>query len=246
MLKGLFQAAAGMKTRLAAQDIIANNLANAGTAGFQRAIASVQSRLISVPNPTVGPAGTPPPAPYSFEFAETNCTPDRHQGTLQRTGVDADLALEGDGYLVVQTDRGERLTRGGPLHVDAQGRLTTLNGEPLLSTDGNPIQVGAADWHVAQDGTVTAGGSALGRLRVVSVDGTIEREGGALLAGGDLREVKDGSVRVMQGYLEHSNVEAVREMVDMIAGVRAYEASQRAVVAQDHTLQTLFDAVQKV
>jgi flagellar basal-body rod protein FlgG len=246
MLKGLFQAAAGMKTRLTAQDIIANNLANAGTAGFQRAIASVQTRQVSVPNATEAPGQNPPAQPYLFEFAETNCTPDRQQGVLQRTGVDNDLALEGAGYLVVQTGHGERLTRGGPVHVNAQGQLTTLNDEPLLATDGNPIMVGANAWHVAQDGTVTAGSQSLGRLRVVNVDGPVQREGAALIAGGGLQEVTDGSVRVRQGYLEHSNVEPVREMVDMIAGVRAYESAQRAVVAQDHTLQTLFEAIQKV
>lgn len=246
MLKGLFQAAAGMKTRLAAQDIIANNLANAGTDGFQRAIASVQTRLLSVPSNPLGLNGTPPAAPYLFEFAETNFTPDRHQGTLRNTGVTADLALEGDGYLVVQTERGERLTRGGPMHVDSQGRLATLSGDVLLAADGNPLQVGNNPWRVGQDGTVTAGGKALGRLRVVSIDDTVRREGDSLLASDALQDAPPGSVRVMQGYLEHSNVEPVREMVDMISGVRAYEASQRAVAAQDHTLQTLFEAIQRI
>jgi flagellar basal-body rod protein FlgF len=245
MLKGLFQAAAGMKTRLAAQDIIANNLANAGTTGFQREIASVQTRLIAMPGATATPGGSSPPSPYLFEFAETNGTADHHQGVLQRTGVDTDVALEGDAYLVVRSDRGERLTRGGPLRVNAQGQLATIRGDLLLGTDGKPLLVGESPWHIAPDGSVTAAGKALGRLRVVDGQSAVLREGSTLLAGKDLTDVPAGSVRVLQGYLEHSNVDPVREMVDMISGVRAYESAQRAVVAQDHTLQTLFEAIQR-
>ena len=92
---------------------------------------------------------------------------------------------------------------------------------------------------------MTAAGKPLGRLRVVEPTAAPVREGAHLMAAGGIRDVKGGRTRVLQGFLEHSNVDPVREMVDMIAGMRAYEAASRAVAAQDETLQSLMDVVRR-
>ena len=247
MLKGLYDAAAGMKARLAIQDIIASNLANAATSGFQRQIASIQSRALPMAdgggNP---PAGTAAAARSPREVLEPVSAPDTRPGVLQQTGVNTDVALDGPGYLVVGTARGNRLIRGGSLRANRQGDLATIDGDPLLGANGKPIRVGDKSWQVFPDGTVTAGGAALGRLRIVRPGGPVRTEGATLASAGRLRDLAAGAVRVRQGVLERSNVDTVSEMVNMIAGVRAYEASQRAVLAQDESLQSLLEVVKQM
>lgn len=247
MLKGLYDAAAGMKARLAAQDIIASNLANAGTTGFQRQVLSIQSRALPVLSGAATPfATTAATARSPREVIEPVSVPDTRPGVLQQTGVNTDVALDGPGYLVVGTARGARLIRGGSLHPNRQGDLATVDGDPLLSVAGKPIPVGNKAWQVAPDGTVTANGASLGRLRVARPTGPVRAEGATLASAARLQDVAVGAVQVRQGVLEHSNVQPVTEMVDMIAGVRAYEASQRAVHAQDESLQSLLDIVKQM
>lgn len=245
MLSGLFQSAAGMKVRLQVQEIIANNLANAQTAGFQREIASIQSHAQARPGPGEGasPAATYVRTPS--EFLEIHSSPDRRPGALHDTAAPADLALDGEGYLLVQSPSGPRLIRGGHMSVNARGQLATSAGDPLQSTDGSPITVGDRRWRVAADGTVSVNDAPVGRLRIVLPEGLTRREGAQLLWAASLKDAPAGSVRVLQGFIEHSNVNAVGEMVEMIAGMRAYETAQRAFLAQDQTLQSLFDAIRR-
>jgi flagellar basal-body rod protein FlgF len=262
MLKGLYDASAGMKARLAVQDIIASNLANAATGGFQRQVVAIHARLL--PPATIASriqalhpgaaqiqalrtASEDPtmPVPTPRELLEPYSTPDNRGGVMQQTGSNADLALDGPGYLVVQASGGTRMIRGGSLHPNSEGHLATLSGDPLLGADGRPIQVGDKKWEVSADGTVSAAGTVLGRLRIVRPTGPVQAEGASLASAARLQELPAGAVQVRQGYLERSNVEPVKEMVDMIAGVRAYEASQRAVIAQDQSLQNLLEVLRK-
>jgi len=243
MLKGLFDASAGMKARLAVQDVIASNLANAATSGFQQQIISIQGHLLQ----PLGETATAPQgaARSPREVLEPVSAPDARQGVLQQTGASSDLALDGPGYLMVQTSRGPRLLRGGSMSANRQGLLATPAGDPLLSTDGRPISVGTRDWQVTPDGAVSAEGRSLGRLRIVRPAGPVQAEGAALASAAGVQNVPSSAVRVRQGFLERSNVEPVKEMVDMIAGVRAYEASQRAVLAQDESLQSLLEVLKQ-
>lgn len=246
MLNGLFRAADGMKVRLSVQELIANNLANSGTDGFQREIASIQSwgsTRSAQPAERPGIAGMLSRTPG--EFLNVVSIPDTRQGALKPTEMPTDVALDGPGYLVVRSPGGLRLTRSTSLRANAQGFLATAAGDPLLSTQGRPIPVGSKKWQIAVDGTVTVEGASLGRLRVAQPLGPPRREGAQLMAVGRLQDLPAGTVRVLQGFRERSNVEPVREMVDMIAGVRAYEAAQRAVVAHDQTLQSLLEVVRR-
>lgn len=236
MLKGLYQSAAGMIARQSAQDVIANNLANASTPGFQREIAAARGVLTTPPGQT-GPLG--PKA--QIEQLKAASSSDTRPGALQATGNFADVALDGPGYLVARTANGPRLFRSGTLHANGRGELSTANGDPLLNTQGQTLQVGGKAWSLKPDGSVLVDGSSLGKLRVALPQGETRREGASLVAAGRLRDAPATGTRVLQGSLEHSNVEPVREMVDMIAGMRAYEAGQKAITAQDQTLQGLFD-----
>src|SRR5689334_8523892 len=180
MIRGLYDSAAGMTARLAAQDIIANNLANIGTNGFQREVAGV--RLRTVPGHGFGVRST-----MSHEILEPQAASDRRPGAMIQTGSKADLALDGPGYLVVQTQQGERLVRAATVHADSQGNLVTATGDTLMGAGGTPIAVGKNGWQIGEDGTVTAGGQNVGKLRVVTADGPVQREGNSLAAAGALQ-----------------------------------------------------------
>jgi flagellar basal-body rod protein FlgG len=131
------------------------------------------------------------------------------------------------------------------MHANGQGYLASLAGDPLLGTNGRPIAVGTKNWQITPDGTISAEGRRLGQLRVVRPSGPVQAEGATLASAAGVQSVPGAAVRIRQGFLEHSNVDAVKEMVNMIAGVRAYEASQKAVVAQDESLQSLFEVVKQ-
>jgi flagellar basal-body rod protein FlgF len=243
MLKGLYDAAAGMKARLAVQDVIASNLANAGTSGFQQQIVSIRRHRLPAGAETGTGLAAAERAPR--EVLEPVSAPDTRSGVLQQTGASSDIALDGAGYLMVQTSRGQRLLRGGSMRANRQGYLATAAGDPLLSTDGRPLAVGMKDWQVSPDGEISAGGRNLGRLKIVRPTGPVQAEGATLASVAGVQAVPPAAVRVRQGFLERSNVEPVKEMVNMIAGVRAYEASQRAVLAQDESLQSLLEVLKQ-
>lgn len=238
MLRGLYESAVGMAARLTLQDVIANNLANVDSTGFQREVAALRAR----PATPGGSAGAARSSPLTLEAISAR---DPSAGVVRETGVAGDVALEGPGYLVVQTARGPRLLRSGSLRANGSGELSLASGEPVLGVDGRPIAVGAGAWRIKEEGTVSgADGRALGRLRLVLPTGPVRPDGGALAVADAVADARPGAVRVLAGCLERSNVEPVQEMVAMIAGMRAYEAGQRAIQAQDQTLQNLFSLLQ--
>lgn len=220
-----------MLAELARQDQIANDLANASTPGYkteQLAQESFGELLLSnsQSGQGVGALGLGP----QVVATETDMT----QGPLRETGEPLDVALEGEGGLVVQAPGGVRYTRNGQLGLDGQGRLVTATGLPVLGEDGQPIVAGGAtDLRIAPDGTVTSGGRQVGRLAVVSL-AEPQREGESLFAG--TAGARPAETLVRQGFLEGSAVNPARAMVDMIASLRAFEASQRVIRTIDETL----------
>jgi flagellar basal-body rod protein FlgF len=133
-------------TRL--QEMTANNLANASTEGFKA------DRMTA----HAGTDGVPVPA-SSVDFS---------QGSLRDTGRPLDIGLTGNGFLVVQTPQGERLTRGGSLQLNGEGTITDRSGNPVLG-DGGPIHAVGRDIEIAGDGTVSVDGTKTGKLRLADV-----------------------------------------------------------------------------
>lgn len=242
MLKGLYSVASGMKARLAEQDVRANNLANAGTPGFQRELAFAVSRKSA---PLVQPLSTRPRPAASIEALDVNSVVDRRPGQMQDTGSDTDVALEGSGYFVVRTPAGTRLSRGGVLRPNLQGELATLSGEPVLDTTGNPIRIGDNRYKVDERGQVSVDGAVLGRLRVVMPSAEVRHAGGGLLSSSAYRDAAADSYQVRQGTLEQSNVNPIEEMVAMITGQRGYEMAQKCAQSQDTTLEQLLGVLRR-
>lgn len=235
MVRGLTAASMGMIAQMAGQDITANNLANANTAGYKRDVPSFESLLSSA----VGAA----PATHVTPRGGT----DFAQGVLKDTGDKLHLALEGEGFFAVQTPAGPAYTRNGSLSVSADGYLATQSGNKVLGASG-PIRIGRGDVSVDPQGLVSQNGAVVDTLQVVRFanQGALSKVGGGMWSAGGAVPAPATGTTVRQGYLESSNVNSVSEMVSMITAFRTFEASQKAIQAQDSTLDKCVNEVGRV
>lgn len=216
-------------TRL--QALTANNLANSDTEGFKADFMS--ARLI-------GDATYPVPVTRM----------DLSQGMMTQTGRALDLALEGPGFLVVSTDKGERLTRGGALALDAGNRLSDRHGNLLMGQNG-PIQIPLRydSLEVQADGDVVVDGARVDRLRIETVEdsNTLMKEGaGRYLPSTPTVEVDTTTTQVRQGVVEDSNQDSLKGVVDLVSIQRAYAANVDSLKALDSVLGTVVNEVGKV
>ena len=217
MERGLYIAASGMLAEQVRQDQIANDLANAATPGYKadRTSQAGFGELLlanSATGQVVGPQGTA----VQVSAVETDFTPK----PAKDTGEPLDFAIVGEGFFAVQAANGTRYTRNGQFQADAQGRLVTPQGDPVLGRGGRTLSVGA-------DGRVDPRA-----LEVVNLRNP--RKDGDNLVAGTAAGAAAGQVRA--GALESSGADAARSMVDMIASMRAFEAGQKVIQTIDETL----------
>jgi flagellar basal-body rod protein FlgF len=216
MDRGLYIAASGMLAEQIRQEQIANDLANASTAGYKadRTAQSTFGDLLLANSGTGAVIGRQSTA-VQVASIETDFTP----AAARDTGEPLDFAITGEGFFAVQTPQGVRYTRNGQFALDAQGRLVIARGDLVLGRGGAPI--------ASRDGKVDA------RLIGV-VNLTNPRKEGDSLVSGTPAGAATGQVRA--GALEASGADAARAMVDMIASMRAFEAGQKVIQAIDDTL----------
>lgn len=157
---------------------------------------------------------------------------DVSQGLMKHTGNKLDIALSGKGYFVVSTPYGDRYTRNGKLHIDADKRLVTPTGDPVLGKKG-PVTINGNDVSFGVDGVITVDGKTVDQLQVVSFaeESKLAKLGNSYFAPSYREQrpmvLEDYSVR--QGVIESSNVDTVKEMVNMIGLNRSFESSQKAI-----------------
>jgi flagellar basal-body rod protein FlgF len=223
MDRSVYISVSGAQQSLYAQAVNNHNLANATTPGFRQALAYAFSK------PMDGPVYD---TRTYVQMADE--TVDFNTGPLQTTGRDLDIAIQGDGFFVVQAADGtEGYTRSGHFQLDSQGRLLTDAGLPVLG-DGGPIAIPPAEsLAIGADGTITIRplGSqpnalaALERIRLVNPDvATLTRSADGLFRTTDgVPAVPDANVRVVSGMLEGSNVNTVSALANMIELTRHYE-----------------------
>jgi flagellar basal-body rod protein FlgG len=241
MIKGLYSAFTAMEAAWQYQDVLANNIANANTAGFKReigAIESFQDVLLSqhapVPAPisarieaVIGQIGT---GAFVSEFV-TDYTP----GTLQPTGQTFDLALD-EGFFAIEDENGEVFyTRDGRFGRDAAGDLVTSHGLYVLADDDSHITLPAGAISVDLDGIIRAGETQLATLQVVDFSPVdLVRAGEAYFQSNGTATPIGGVVR--QGYLEASNTDLVEELTTLLAVQRTYQANQTVLSTMDDTM----------
>jgi flagellar basal-body rod protein FlgF len=226
---GLYTAFSGMQAQLDALEVLANNLANMNTAGFKEEktfFTFLNQSLDSSPgleeltrtvNRSVLAHGTMNPA----------------VGSLNATHRNLDVAIEGAGFLAVQTPGGTRYTRNGNLQVNAQSVLVTSEGFPVLDAENSrPITLGPGTKFINEDGLVSLDDAAVARLKVVAFDdlSMLEREGHSLFASRSGAETeKQSDAKIRSGYLEQSNVNPIECVTQMVGILRHFEAIQKSI-----------------
>jgi flagellar basal-body rod protein FlgF len=217
-------------------DVVANNVANVNTNGYKADKSLFQEYLRSGAHEDNFARGD-----RNVSYVLDNGTfKDFTQGPTEQTKNPLDVAIDGGGFLVVQTPGGERYTRDGGLQINNQGQLVTASGDQVLGTSGPIVfQPTDHDINIAADGNVTVvegvgrTDSVRGKLRLVSfaqAQGLL-KEGSNLYAAGEGGAAQpDTKSQVRQGFIEKSNVNSVMEMSRMIEVTRAY--TQMATMLQ--------------
>jgi len=213
--------------------MVANNIANAATMGY-RSEGLVFSEHVRRTD------GGP-----SISMARGNTPVTSHeQGALDATGGQFDFAIEGEGYFLIQAPDGERLTRAGAFSLSANGDLVNADGFRLLDAGGAPIFVppDATRPGLAPDGTLSSDGRPLAQLGLYRPVG----DAALMRAGGNLFEAPDGiepvvEGRILQGFLEGSNVEPLSQIARMIEVQRAYEMGQSFLETEDRRVRDALD-----
>jgi fagellar hook-basal body proteins len=260
MIRGLYTSASGMIAQQRQMDMLSNNLNNIDTPGYKQD----QGTLRTFPEMLVSRLGGDPPQPARIGDVATGVyqdetIPDFSQGTLTQTEKSTDVALvtsqlpvnprtgAQDGALLfnVRTPAGAlRYTRNGHFTLSPAGRLTDANGDTVLSTAGQPIQLPSDQFQVAPDGTITANGATAGQIGVSYAANTnqLVKEGNGLfrLNGAANLPAATGQANVgfqiRQGYMEGSNVNAEQTMTDMMEAYRVFEANQKMMLIEDNSL----------
>lgn len=276
MLRGIFTGASGMIAQEHRLEAVSNNLANVDKTAYKKdqtifkAFPDMLIRRINESGVGIVPAGSYDTMPFVGKLStglEVNEVYTQFtQGALTRTENSFDLALEGQGFFTVLTERGERYTRDGSFTINQDGVLMTHNGNPVLGENGiirlqtnnflineqgeivvnTQISTDPQDM-VSMDGNDWEDPQVIDRLKLVDFEHRrmIKKEGDSMYRETEYSglPLAPSDLKVRQGFLEKSNVNIVREMVDMIEVQRGYEANQKSVTTADQTLGRLINEV---
>ncbi len=258
MIRALYSAASGMTAQQLNVDNIAHNLANANTVGYKVRRAQFQDLLYQNLVTPGASAGQQTVVPTGLQLGLGTRAASNEiifsQGNFIQTSNPLDLVIQGRGFFQVRLPSGEiAYTRAGSFHLDRDGNLVTLDGDPIEPQITIPPD--AQSITVAADGTVSytqpgqtaaqlagqiqlanfqnpAGLNSIGRNLYLPTDAsgdpTIGTPGG-----------QEGLGTLLQGYLEQSNVSVVEEFINLIVSQRAYEANARIVRAADEMYQQI-------
>lgn len=208
--------------------VVANNIANASTSGFRRE-GVVFSEFVTAldQDPSL-----------SMSYASGRDV-DLSQAGLSQTGGSFDFAIQGEGFFLIETPDGQKLTRAGSFTPSAEGELVTPDGYRLLDAGGAPIFIppDAKAIALAADGTLSANGDPIAQVGLWQPADplALRHQTGTMFSGGELIPAEGATV--MQGMLEDSNVQPVSEIARMIEVQRAYELGQKFLDAEDERVR---------
>ena len=266
MVRSLWTAATGMNAQQTNVDTIANNLANVNTNGYKAQAAQFKSLLYqTLQTATTTANGDPKPTSSQVGLGVRNSSINSifTQGSLLESQSDTAFAIEGEGFFAIKNANGDiNYSRNGDFTWATNGSagmmLTTQDGLPVLDTNGKAIALG--NQYVTSRISITSDGSicypdAQNNAQPIGITigvyqfnnpGGLERTGDTLwkptaASGAAMNESTNKSLqksRVVQGYLEGSNVQVATEMVNLIVAQRAYEMNSKAITTTDEMMQT--------
>ncbi|NLP00480.1 MAG: flagellar hook-basal body protein [Clostridiaceae bacterium] len=248
MIRGLYTSGYSMLTLNRKMDVVSNNMANVNTNGFKKdTVVFEEFSDVLVRRFFDGSDNSPRPVRIGNmtlynDIAEVHT--DFTQGTLENTGISSDVAIDGDdgAFFCIAVPQNnqflEYYTRDGAFKLDSVGRLVTRDGHAVMGQNGQIILNGS-DFTITYRGEVIQNGETVDTLRIRKFENpeSLRKYGFNLLTA--TAESQDGVFEgtIQQGFVERSNVDSVKEMVDMITVLRAYESNQKLIQYQDSTLE---------
>ncbi|MDI9482393.1 MAG: flagellar hook-basal body protein [Bacillota bacterium] len=257
MIRGLYTSGWSMLVLNKKMDVLSNNLANVSTNGYKKDTVVLEgfpellaSRLY---DNKYGIAAGVPVGDLSFSNDIGEIHTDFRQGNLIHTESLLDMSIKDDGRaffsVAVPSDEGYRefYTRDGGFSLNTNGQLVTKQGYYVLGQNG-VIRLNGDQFTVESDGTIIQNGQTIDRLQIrqFSNPDTLRKNGENLLSPTEETAEENFTGQVVQCYIEQSNVDSIREMVDMISLLRSYEANQRIITAMDGTLEKAVNEVGRV
>jgi len=222
-------------------ETITNNITNAETTGYKKefnvshSFDEVLTRRINDTHQIINTG--PRVGPLNLGTQVDQLHIDFTMGAMEGTERPTDLTLIGDAFFVVMTADGERYTKSGHFYLNDGGFLVDGVGNPLLGNNG-PIYVGGLNFRVDSFGNVFTDAGFTDTIRVASFEDneTLRRQGSSLFYATVPPQAAPNPYTIAQGFLEMSNVDIGREMVDMMTMYRAYETNQRMITMIDETV----------
>ena len=258
---GLYEAVSGMKAQAAYQDTLSENLGRMSVPGHKRILTAFElppeSALQKATDAQLG--GTVQSMGLKASPLQSRTVIDFSPGETKATGNSTDFALDGGNTLfkIREADGSFSYTRDGQFHLDRNGKLTTSDGAEVMMDNDTPVNLRLNDkghLTIEKDGTVRMGDGAnnkRGNLALVhSAEPRnlfVQGEAGRFRLADDkdaskLQPGLDQNSTLRQGYLEDSNTDSIKSMVDLVQVVRAYEANQKSVMAQDDVTGKMISA----
>lgn len=259
MVKGLYTAYTGMRNEQRRMDILTNNLANSDTTGYKKEGVTSQSfdsmlayriKDLSTPGVDAKHIGD---MTLGVKIGEVYT--DYSQGPFKITDNTFDAALAGEGFFTIEftNKAGETsilYTRDGNFNMTKEGYLVTQDGDFVIGTDGQHIQLSttATDTRIDRGGRIYQEGTMRAQMQIADFENYdyLEKYGENLYRPLDGITERDATAEVYQGYLEAANVQTVYEMVQLIATSRAYETNQKVIQAHNDTLQIAANQIGKL
>lgn len=254
MDSGLYAAVNGALRTEMRQSVLANNLANVNTTGYKEGNITFDSFMtkpgveqfplpvdsfmgLRGPGDIPFPFSNPATNAYSVTYPRADGThTDMAQGALRKTDNPLDVALEGDGFFVVNTPGGRHYTRDGSFSINNQGELVTKEGFPVLGNGGASLVIGQEGVEIGNDGTISNKNGPVGQLMRVGLPiEQLERVGSNLYKAPQEQEIPLNNIegKFLQGFLEGSNANVIRGMTQMIETNRAFENYMQMIKALD-------------
>jgi len=254
---GMYLSATGIRASSYRQDVIANNLANAETVGFKRNHAAFHERLNEAMERNEPMSQDKLFAPMSGGLLASPTQIDFSQGTIDQTGNNLDLAIQGQGFFAVQSEKGTKVTRSGQFMLDREGYLITSNetADKVLDPKGKTIQLGgyrASQLSIGTDGTVHDSASRavinqVGLFDVTDRNQLMKSPGNVFTAENLDASLKPATeARVRSGYIEGSNVDPTHELTQLMDAQRQLEANANMIRYQDQAMGKLVNEVGKI
>jgi flagellar basal-body rod protein FlgF len=245
MIRGLYTSALGMTSQMKKMDVVSNNIANLNTGGFKRDVVvsraftdEITHRIDDISdtkkNPKIGK--------MSLGVFVDEVVTDFTTGALINTGANLDVAISGQGFFSIQiTDKKgnvtEKYSRDGAFTLASDGTLSTKSGGVVLGNEG-PIVLNSADVTIDENGNVYSNNELVDTLKLVDIEdvGTLRKFGDNLFETTKDSNVKPFTGTTIQNFLENSNINSVREMIEMITLSRVYETNQKMIGIHDTIL----------